>query len=71
MINTTLQDENTMSIKPEGEHIRKAIKWISAERISNPQCGLLLLIEAACVKFDLSPKDETFLIRFLKENKHG
>jgi hypothetical protein len=53
-----------MSIQPEGEDIRKATKWISGERLGNPQASLRELIEKASVKFDLSPQDTEFLTRF-------
>ncbi len=56
-----------MSILPEGEQLRKAIRWISDERLDNPEAGLFKLIEDACLKFDLSPKDEEFLAHFLTE----
>ena len=59
-----------MSIQPEGEELRRAVKWISEERQENPQQNINRLIEAACVKFDLSPKDEEFLFRFCKEKKN-
>lgn len=53
-----------MSIQPEGEDLRKATRWISDERLSNPKEKLTNLIEQACVKFDLSPQDSEFLMRF-------
>jgi hypothetical protein len=56
-----------MSILPEGEQLRKAIKWISDARQDNPGAVLFQLIEKACLKFDLPPKDEEFLIRFFTE----
>jgi hypothetical protein len=56
-----------MSILPEGEQLRKAIKWISDERQENPGVGLFTLIEKACLKFDLSPKDGDFLMKFFSE----
>jgi len=56
-----------MSILPEGEQLRKAVKWISDERLDNPQASLLKLIEDACLRFDLPPKDEEFLIHYLTE----
>ena len=55
-----------MSIQPEGEEIRKAVKWVSEERTYNPQLSLNQLIESACLKFDLSPKDAEFLARFVR-----
>ena len=54
-----------MSILPEGEQLRKAIKWISDERLDNPGVSLLKLIDDACLKFDLPPKDAEFLLRFI------
>lgn len=56
-----------MSIEPEGEDLRKAVKWISEECQDNPQKKNRQLIEAACLKFNLSPKDAEFLARCLKK----
>lgn len=56
-----------MSILPEGEQLRKAVKWISAERDENPGAALAKLVGDACLKFDLSPKDTDFLVRFFGE----
>jgi len=53
-----------MSILPEGEQLRKAIKWISDERLEHPESKLYLLVEEASQEFDLSPKDEEFLVHF-------
>ncbi|HAM51960.1 MAG TPA: hypothetical protein DCP92_15205 [Nitrospiraceae bacterium] len=53
-----------MSILPEGEQLRRAIRWISDRRLDNPQTALLKLIEEACLKFDLSPNDAEFLMNF-------
>jgi hypothetical protein len=57
------------TVQPEGEDIRRAVKWISEERVSNPQKKLSELIDEACLKFDLSPMDEEFLARTLIEKK--
>ena len=56
-----------MSIQPEGEDLRKAVKWVSEERAYNPAARLNQLIESACMKFNLSPKDAEFLARFVRE----
>ncbi len=56
-----------MSILPEGEQLRRAIKWISDERTENPGTSLSKLIDDACLKFDLPPKDAESLMRFLTE----
>ena len=57
-----------MSILPEGEQLRKAVKWVSDERTEYPEAPLFTLIEKACLKFDLTPKDGEFLMRYLTEN---
>jgi hypothetical protein len=56
-----------MSVIPEGEQLRKAVKWVSDERLENPEAGLSKLIGDACLKFDLPPKDAEFLLRFFTE----
>jgi hypothetical protein len=57
-----------MSIQPDGEEIRKAVKWVSEERKYNPGKNVNTLVEEACLKFDLSPKEADFLLRTLLEN---
>jgi len=54
-----------MSVQPDGEDIRKAIKWISEERKYNPESKPIKLIEEACLKYDLSPKDAEYLTNFV------
>ena len=54
-------------IEPGGEHLRKAIKWISAERQEDGEKRIVKLIEEACILFNLSPVDEAFLDSFFKE----
>ncbi len=58
-----------MSIQPKGEDLRRAVKWVSDERQFNPGKELKALIEEACMKFDLSPKDEEFLLCHLLEKE--
>ncbi len=50
-----------MTIQPDGEDLRKAIRWISEERQRDPERNTAALIEAACVRFDLSPLDAEHL----------
>jgi hypothetical protein len=62
------QEAYSMSeIEPAGEHLRKAIKWISEERQEDDEKGIVKLIEEACIRFNLSPVDEVFLDSFFKE----
>jgi hypothetical protein len=57
------------TVQPEGENLRKAVKWISEERKYNPGETLSGLIEKACLKFDLSPMDAEYLSKILKPKK--
>lgn len=56
-----------MSILPEGEQLRRAVRWISDERLERPHAILSQLINEACLKFDLPPKDAEFLMKFFSE----
>lgn len=58
-----------MGLKPEGEAIRNAVKYISELRIESPASDIKKLIEQACLKFDLTPKDAAFLTQFYKEQE--
>jgi hypothetical protein len=58
-----------MGIHPQGESLRNAVKWLSAERLENPDQNDLKLVEKACIKFNLSPKEEAYLLKALKEDK--
>ena len=57
------------TVEPAGEELRKAVKWISEARQDEPDKKLSKLIEEACMKFDLSPIDEDFLLRHLLEKE--
>ena len=55
------------TIQPEGENLRKAVKWISEERKYGPDKKPLKLIEEACLKFNLSPVEAEYLSKFVRE----
>ncbi len=60
------------TIMPEGEEIKKAIKWISENLESKKkEQSLQTLVEKAVFKFDLSPVDAEFLTGFFKNRKSG
>ncbi len=56
-----------MSVQPEGEDVRKAVKWISEERKTNPGKKLTPLMDEAGMKFNLSPADMEFIRRYVKK----
>lgn len=55
-----------MSIQPKGEHIRKAVKWVSEERTYHPETPIMEIVEKASVLFNLSPLEVEWLERFVK-----
>ena len=57
-----------MSLQPQGEALRNAVKFISEEKQANPETPLSLLLQKACMKFDLTPKDGAFLDQFYKSS---
>lgn len=50
-----------MTLEPKGEPLRRAIRWISDERQSNPDADIKKLVEEAGLRFDLGPPDQEFL----------
>ncbi len=54
------------TIVPKGEKLRKAVKWISAERQASNK-SLEKLIEKAALLFNLSPKEEEYLRIFYEQ----
>ncbi len=54
------------TVQPEGEELRRAVKWISEVRQDEPEKKLSKLIEEACIRFDLSPAEAEFLSKTLK-----
>ncbi|HYA40197.1 MAG TPA: hypothetical protein VEF34_02755 [Syntrophobacteraceae bacterium] len=54
------------TIMPEGEALRKAVKWISAELDENMDKSVQKLVNEAVTRFDLSPKDAEFLMSFYR-----
>ena len=55
------------TIMPEGESIRKAVKWISDKLLDDPNKTVQKLINEAVMRFDLSPKDTEFLTEFYRK----
>jgi len=56
------------TIQPEGEQIRKALKWIAGEQKDDPKESRMKLVGEAGIKFNLSPLEEEYLDRMLKMN---
>jgi hypothetical protein len=57
------------SVMPEGDAIRKAVKWISAHLEEKPGFSAQKLVQEAVLRFDLSPKEAEFLLEFYRKVK--
>lgn len=52
-----------MSIMPEGEGLRRAVKWISEQLKYESEKSIDKLISEAGVRFDLAPNETAYLVR--------
>jgi hypothetical protein len=52
----------------EGESLRKAMRWLSEQRMANPTANRAQLVNEAAQRFDLNPKDEEFLLLKWRES---
>jgi len=57
-------------IQPKGEKVRQAVRWISGCLAEDESKKIGLLVQEAAQRFNLSPKDEDFLVSFYKEKKY-
>ncbi len=55
------------TIIPEGDDLRKAVKWITEMIQSGAQKSKTALINEASLRFDLKPADQEFLMRCYDE----
>jgi hypothetical protein len=60
-----------MSIQPEGDQLRNAVKWISEQRQDGRAGDDKQLVGDAALKFNLSPKEADTLQRLLREGEAG
>lgn len=56
---------------PEGEDLRRAVRWVSEHLQEDPGQSLGKLVQEAVFKFDLSPRDADFLIDFYRQARAG
>jgi len=54
------------TVLPEGENLRKVLKWISGQVEEHPGTPLNNLINEAILRFDLNPREAKFLVNFYK-----
>lgn len=51
----------TDCVRPAGDRMRKAIKWLSDAVLSQPEKSRQRLLEEAEIRFNLSPRECEFL----------
>jgi hypothetical protein len=55
------------TIQPEGESLRKAVRWIAEEQKAGSTKTRRQLMEEASLTFNLTPMEAEYLSRSLKE----
>jgi hypothetical protein len=63
------KEKNMADLLPEGEELRRAVKWVSGHLREHSGRTVGPLVQEAIFRFDLSPNDAEFLIRFYSEKK--
>jgi hypothetical protein len=63
------KEQNMHDLLPEGDDLRKAVKWMSAHIQENPDQPLNKFVQEAIFRFNLSPKDAEFLMRFYRKDQ--
>lgn len=56
------------TIMPQGELLKRAVKWIDEKQAQTGE-SMSALIDQAAMNFNLSPKDATFLAGFFRERE--
>lgn len=54
---------------PDGEELRRAVRWVSGNLQDNPGQPFQPLVQEAIFKFNLSPRDAEFLISFFRQRQ--
>jgi hypothetical protein len=62
------RSEEMSTIQPKGEKIRQAVKWISDTRKDGESRPLSVVVQEAALQFNLSPKEEEFLMSFYEQD---
>ncbi len=52
---------------PEGEELRRAMRWISGQLQDDPAQPWRPLVQEATFKFDLSPREAELLLDFFRQ----
>ena len=58
-------------IMPEGDGLRRALRWLSERRLEDPAAPRMRLIDEAAQRFDLTPVEVEFLTSSWKDAPGG
>jgi len=58
-----------MSIYPDGENARRAVRWISDRLREDESLPVMRLVHQAIAQFDMSPKEGEELIAFYRATR--
>lgn len=58
-------------LMPDGDDVRRAVKWVSSCLQEDSEQPVRKLVEEAVFKFNLSPRDAEFMATFFREHKQG
>lgn len=54
------------TVMPKGDRIKNAVKWVSEQRQADPGKAPTAIADEATLKFDLSPTEAEFLLKFVR-----
>ena len=57
-----MAEEGSGGVLPQGEAIRRALRWLDERVRDEPGVDRMKLVGEAAVRFDLSPPQEDFLL---------
>ena len=57
---------DSQPLKPRGEKLRRAVRWVSERRREHPDAPLAPLLDEATRRHDLSPRESELLIDFVR-----
>jgi hypothetical protein len=60
-----------MSVLPEGERLRRALRWIADRRLEKPDAPAVRLIDEAALRFDLTPVECEFLLELNRKSRES
>jgi hypothetical protein len=48
-------------LEPKGEGLRRAVRWISDQRLGRPDADMKKIVEEAGLRYNLDPPDQEWL----------